>query len=214
LVFKRRDKRPIWRIVVETIYPRGGWKRAFHYVRHRVRRLPDSPHRIARGIFAGVIVSFSPLFGMHFIIAALIAKLMRGNIIAALLATFVGNPVTFPFIAAINLKLGQWMLGRGSLGGDDETLWRIFAGAGRDLKNNFIALFTDQYANWAHLHDFYSDVFLPYLVGGIVPGVIAALVAYYLSLPVITAYQNRRRGRLKKKLAELRRKAAKKTDRV
>ncbi len=210
MVFKRRDKRPLWRVLVELIYPRGGWKRAFLYVRHRLHRLPDAPHRIARGIFAGVLVSFSPLFGLHIVIAALLARLMRGNVIAALLATLVGNPLTFPFIATLNLKIGHWMLGQGGAGSTDEGLWQNFAGAGRDLKHNFLALFNGNQAHWAHLHMFYNDVFLPYLIGGIVPGIVAALAAYYISAPVIGAYQKRRKGRLKKKLAELRQKAAKK----
>ena len=59
MVFKRRDRRSPWQVVRELVYPRGGWKRAFHYVTHRIRRLPDTPHKIARGIWAGVFVTFS-----------------------------------------------------------------------------------------------------------------------------------------------------------
>ncbi|MGB0440846.1 MAG: DUF2062 domain-containing protein, partial [Paracoccaceae bacterium] len=43
MVFKRRDRRPIWQIVLDFLWPRGGWVRAFEYVKHRVRRLPDTP---------------------------------------------------------------------------------------------------------------------------------------------------------------------------
>ena len=49
MVFKRRDRRSIWQILQETVYPRGGWARAASYISHRVRRLPDPPARIARG---------------------------------------------------------------------------------------------------------------------------------------------------------------------
>ncbi len=59
-MFRRRDRRPIWQAVVQFMWPRGGWARAFHYVKHRVRRLPDSPERIARGIWAGVFTTFTP----------------------------------------------------------------------------------------------------------------------------------------------------------
>jgi len=199
---------------VEFIYPRGGWHRAIQYITHRVRRLPDAPHRIARGVFAGFFISFTPFFGLHLVIAALMAKIMRGNIIAALLATFIGNPLTFPFIAAINLKLGKWILGHGADYGSDESLFRMFSGAGRDLKQNLFAHFTGHDANWQHLHIFFNEVFLPYLCGGIIVGVLVGLAGYYLTLPVIAAYQNRRKGRLKKKLADLHRKAAKKPGEV
>ncbi|MEM9437860.1 MAG: DUF2062 domain-containing protein, partial [Pseudomonadota bacterium] len=70
-----------------------------------------------------------------------------------------------------------------------------------------IALFTDDVARWGNLLRFWDDVFFPYLVGGIIPGVICASVCYYLSVPVIRAYQNRRRGRLRAKLAEIKQKA-------
>ncbi|MEM9551176.1 MAG: DUF2062 domain-containing protein, partial [Pseudomonadota bacterium] len=60
MVFKRRDRPSLLARLGEMLYPRGGWARAFHYVKHRVRRLPDSPERIARGIWAGVFTTFTP----------------------------------------------------------------------------------------------------------------------------------------------------------
>jgi len=84
LVFKRRTPKSWALWVLHLVWPQGGWGRAFNYVKHRVRRLPDSPRKISRGVFAGVLVSFTPFFGLHFVIAALIAKAMRGNIPAHL----------------------------------------------------------------------------------------------------------------------------------
>lgn len=213
LVFKRRDKRKFAQVMLDSIYPRGGWSRAFHYVTHRLRRLPDTPHRIARGIFAGVFVSFTPFFGLHFVLAAILARAMRGNILAALLATLVGNPLTYVPIAVVSLKTGHFLLGTEFDEASHRTLAGKFAGAAADLKDNFLAVFTDAEAQWTNLSRFYDEVFLPYLIGGIVPGVVAGLVAYYLTVPVITAYQNRRKGRLKQKLAELRHKATQAEDR-
>jgi uncharacterized protein (DUF2062 family) len=204
VVFKRRTKRSYLRIVLEAVYPKGGWGRAFQYVQHRVRRLPDSPHRIARGIFAGVFTSFTPFFGLHFLISALIAKTMRGNILASLLATFVGNPLTFPFIGLVSMKLGRWMLGTTFREGEERTLLAKFLNAGRDLKHNAIALFTDRDAHWTGLSIFYRDVFLPYLVGGLIPGILAGMLCYYLSEPVIAAYQKRRRKKLTDRFEKLR----------
>jgi uncharacterized protein (DUF2062 family) len=57
--------------------------------------------------------------------------------------------------------------------------------------------------DWHGLSDFYGEVFYPYMIGGIMPGIVTATVAYYLSVPVIRAYQNRRRKRLRDKLAQL-----------
>ena len=215
MVFKRRDKRSWVQTLSDLLWPRGGWRRAFFYMRHRVRRLPDTPDRIARGIFAGVFTAFTPLFGLHFIVAALIARIMNGNILAAIAGTFFGNPLTYIPIGVISLKTGHVMLGRDFTGHTDERLLDKFFGAAFELWRNGLALFTDTDANWSNLAQFYKEVFLPYLVGGVAPGIVCALVAYYVSLPVISAYQKHKAARMKKKL-ELRRKAklAAKTDQI
>ena len=212
MIFKRRDPKPTLRALAEFLWPRGGWTRAFHYVRHRMKRLPDSPERIARGIWAGVFVTFTPLFGMHFIVAALMAKLMKGNILAALMATFVGNPLTFVFIALASLKSGHWILGTDLAEGELRALSHKFSDAGSDLWHNFIAVFTDAQMDWSGLAIFSRDVFYPYLIGGTVPGVIFATISYYLAVPVLRAYQKRRRGLIKAKFEALKQKAAAKAD--
>lgn len=212
MVFKRRNKLPWWKAALRFFWPKSGWTRAFQYVQHRVRRLPDPPHRIARGIFAGVFVTFSPFFGMHFFLAAGLAWVMRGNIVASLLATFVGNPLTFLAIGAASLQTGYFLLGIRHVPDFEEhgTLGTKFVDAGRDLQDNIWALFTDDRADWMRLEVFYDEVFFPYMVGGIIPGLITATAFYYLSLPVIQAYQNRRKGLLKAKIAALKDKATEK----
>ncbi|WP_407494188.1 DUF2062 domain-containing protein [Pseudooceanicola sp. MF1-13] len=208
MVFKRRDRRPLWLIAFEFFWPRGGWGRAFTYVKHRMRRLPDTPEKIARGIFAGVVTVFTPFYGLHFFVAALIAFIVRGNILAALLATFVGNPLTYVPIALLSTQIGLFLLGRHPhAAGDEDTFVQKFLFAAEDLKDNVIALFTDVDADWTALGVFYHDIFYPYMIGGIIPGVISGLAAYYLSVPLIRAYQARRRGVLKKKLAAIRAKS-------
>jgi uncharacterized protein (DUF2062 family) len=209
LVFKRRDKRPFWRIVLEFFWPRGGWARAAYYVRHRLHRLPDSPEKIARGIFAGVFTTFTPFYGLHFLTAAIIAFVMRGNILASLLATFFGNPLTYVPIGVVSMRMGHFLLGETGASEDHiaRSLGGKFMDAGEALKNNFFAMFNDNTADWHSLTIFYDEVFFPYLVGGIIPGIIAAAVCYYLSVPLIRAYQKRRSGAIKAKLAALKAKA-------
>ena len=203
MVFKRRDPRPYLRIAAEALWPRGGWLRAFHYIKHRMRRLPGTPEQIARGVFAGAFTIFTPFFGLHFIVAAVLAKVMRGSIIAALLSTFLGNPLTYVPIAFISLQTGHFLLGTSPRGELNDSLFNKFGGAAGDLWHNFVAIFTPERAHWDELYRFYNDVFFPWLVGGIVPGLICGLVCYYLSVPVIRAYQKRRAARLKKKMEKL-----------
>ncbi|SFS20416.1 DUF2062 domain-containing protein [Yoonia litorea] len=206
MVFKRRDRRAVGRIALDLIYPRGGWARAFEYVKHRVRRLPDTPQKISRGIWAGVFVCFTPLFGLHIVCALLIARVLRGNMLAAVMATFFGNPLTFPAVGYVSINLGSWLLGLPQ--GKNIHLGQKFADASYDLWHNFLAVFTTEKINWAGMQVFYNDVFFPYLVGGLVPGLITATAFYYLSVPVISAYQKRRKKALRAKLDQLNKKAS------
>lgn len=211
MVFRRRDKQPLLQRIREFLWPRGGWARAAQYVRHRVRRLPDTPEKIARGIWAGVFTAFTPFYGIHFVVAAVLAKIMRGNILAGLMGTFFGNPLTYVPIGIAALRTGHWLLGSRL----DHSL--IAEGAGRavcnvgcqfgrafqDLWHNFKAIFTADRMDWRGLGTFYDEVFFPYLVGGIIPGIICATICYMLAVPMIRAYQNRRRKKLSEKLAQL-----------
>lgn len=202
-MFKRRTKRSYAQVVAQGIYPRGGWTRAVSYVMHRLRRLPDPPHKIARGIAAGVFVCFTPFYGFHFILAAALAFVMQGNLFAALLATFFGNPLTFPFIATVSIELGSWMLGHhGSI--PLPQIVGAFSNASLELWFNFTAMFTPEVAHWDRLEQFFRQVFLPYLIGGIVPGVFVSILFYVISRPVIAAYQKSRIKRLKKRFEKKR----------
>jgi len=138
-------------------------------------------------------------------VAFLLARIMSGNVLAALLATFFGNPLTYVPIGVVALQTGYWLLGV-TWNGDEvhHTLGEVFYGASRDLWVNFKAIFTGAPTDWTRLTEFYNDVFFPYMIGGILPGIISGLVCYYLSVPVIRAYQKRRnKGVLKARLARL-----------
>jgi uncharacterized protein (DUF2062 family) len=204
-MFKRRRERSWGEMVSAFVYPPGGFGRAFRYIGHRLRRLPDPAHKISRGIACGVFVCFTPFYGLHFLLAWLLAWAVGGNILAALLATFVGNPVTFPIIATLSVELGAWILGEDAV--PLHHILSAFSFASLELWRNFGAIFSSDEMEWARLGRFFERVFWPYLVGGLVPGLIAATAAYYVSHPLIHAYQRARMVRLQRKIARL--KAAK-----
>ncbi|MFN4100667.1 MAG: DUF2062 domain-containing protein [Pararhodobacter sp.] len=184
------------RAAAEFFWPRGGWRRAATYVLHRMRRLPDSPERICIGIAAGLYVSFLPIYGLHFLTAALLAWIFRGNILASLLSTFYGNPLTFPLMAAGSLEVGSWVMGTEIR----MSVSRVMAAIGRaadELKDNLIAVFTGETAHWTRLARFFEDVYLPYMVGGLLLGLPFAIAAYFVHLPLVRAYQRAHQKRLK-----------------
>ncbi len=196
MVFKRRKPLSFARRIRDFIYPPNGWRRAIEYFGHRLKRLPDTPHKIALGFACGVFVSFSPFFGFHFVYAGLCALLVRGNLLASFLGTLVGNPVTFPFIATAALTSGRWIYG---MRGDAESFLSVrdaFVGALDGLWQSFLALFGLGEPAWDKLAQFWSDLFLPYYVGGLIPGLITATVFYFLTRPLVAAYQARRRSKL------------------
>ncbi len=203
MVFKRRTPRTPLEWTREFFYPRTGFRRAAQYLSYRLRRLPDKPHKIARGVFAGVLVSFTPLFGFHFFGAALLAWLMRGNILAALLATFVGNPVTFPLIAITSVELGHWMLGI-EVPLSFLSIVAAFSNAGSQLWENVMAIFTAQPVQWDKLEAFFHTFYWPYFIGGLVPGLIVASVFYYITIPVVRTYQKIRAAKMRHRIEKRR----------
>ena len=199
MVFKRRNPRSYVQTAAEFFYPRGGWSRAALYVYHRLRRLPDPPERVGRGVAAGIFISFTPFFGAHLVGAAALAWALGGNILAAALATFIGNPVTTPFIAVMSVTLGRWILGvPGQIG--PQAIVSEIARATGEVGKNVLAVASERTADWTHLQAFFDDIF----VGGILPGLITAVIGYYRTVPLMRAYQKRQADRAAVRLAKAR----------
>lgn len=195
MVFRRRDRPGLLERLRSVVLPRGGWRRGLEYLGHRVRRLPDTPHRIALGFASGVFASFTPLFGLHFVLAAGLAKIVRGNILAALLGTIAGNPLTFPLIASTSLWLGRKIVGFGDTGRDYSRVADAFGQAADALWKSSLAIVGIGHSHWGRVVPFLRDVFWPYFVGGLGPGLVAGVASYYLLRPLVAAYQLRRRNR-------------------
>ena len=204
-MFKRRDRRSIVSILMRFFWPKGGWTRAFHYVNYRLRRLPDSSQKISRGIWAGLFPTFTPFYGLHFLTAAIVARLFNGHLLSALFTTLFGNSLTYVPIGVISLQTGHFVVGTDYIpsGECGKSILEKCLDAGADLKQNIFALVKGLKTDWSRLEIFYQEVFFPYMIGGIIPGLIMASLGYYLSEPIIRAYQNRRKGFLLKKLRAL-----------
>jgi uncharacterized protein (DUF2062 family) len=183
-VFRRRRKRPILMRVLELIWPRMGWRRAGRYYAFRIKRLPGTPYSIACGFALGAAVSFTPLIGFHFVLAALLAWGLRANILASAIGTAVGNPWTFPGIWFGVLWLGSKILGRDmpEMSFSDLSLTMIF--------------------------DHFSTIGVPMLVGGVPAGLVVWVMFYIPIRRVIANYQHHRhtiRVKRQQVLAEQRR---------
>ena len=202
-MFKRRIPRTLLNKLRELVYPHGGWRRALNYISYRVKRIPDSPHKIALGVACGVYVCFTPFFGFHFFLAMGLAFILRANLWAAIIGTFFGNPITFPLIALISYNGGAWILQSSS----SETVWREirsgFSDAWGSIWHNIKTLFGYGEGDWQGFVDFITHLVLPYMLGGLLPGLITAGVIYFILKSLIRIYQKRRKGRIVKKWKEL-----------
>ena len=191
MVFKRRDKQSLYQRLRALFFPKKGWKRSIQYVGHRVKRLPDTSHKIALGAAIGVFVCFSPILGVHMAMALIIVYILRANLIASFITTMFGNPVTYPFIATVSLNLGRTVLGMNAKDDDFQSLHSAFWQATTDAWQLIQSWFG--VAERPHgLADFISNLFLPYLVGGTIIGLVLGAITYFLLKPVIGAYQARR----------------------
>ena len=193
MVFKRRDKQSLLQRLRTLFYPKKGWKRGIQYVSHRVKRLPDTSHKISLGAAIGVFVSFSPILGVHMAMALILVYILRANLVAAFITTMIGNPVTYPFIAAAALNLGRTVLGRNIRDEDFQSLhaafWEASTGAWQLIQSWFGVAERPE-----GLTAFLSELFVPYLVGGTIIGLVLGAITYFLLKPVIAAYQSRRRA--------------------
>ncbi len=71
----------------------------------------DSPPEVVAASFAiGVAISFTPLLGLHWIIALALAFVLRLNKLDVLLGTLVVNPLTLPAVGAVAIPVGRFFL--------------------------------------------------------------------------------------------------------
>tara|TARA_B100000287_G_scaffold37855_3_gene34770 strand:- start:213 stop:818 length:606 start_codon:yes stop_codon:yes gene_type:complete len=199
MVFKRRKSLPIARKVREWLFPEKGWSRAAEYMMARIKRLPDSPKNISFGVAIGVFVSFSPFFGVHVLLAFLIARSLRVNILAAVLGTFMGNPITFPIIAALNFKIGELFINVKTEEASSKTFLQQLVDVSYAFYGNVGVMMRGESTDFSAILEFFYGIFLPYLVGGFILGVASGVVSYFIMLPIIVTYKARKaRKKLKR----------------
>jgi hypothetical protein len=193
-MFKRREKPKLHHRARDFLWPSLGWKRSTEYLFHRIGRLPGTAHNIAAGFACGAAISFTPFVGLHFVIGALCAWVIRANIMAAIIGTAVGNPWTFPFIWTLIYNLGRWMgaAGNGSAASEPDFTTIFSSCMDALLRYDPVYLFETAW-----------PVLWPMFVGGL-PTFVVVWFGVYLTLrPLIEKYQSRRRQQRMKKIIDI-----------
>jgi uncharacterized protein (DUF2062 family) len=74
-------------------------------------RIDEPPHRTALAFAIGVLIAFSPILGLHTVLALAIAFLFRLNRVAILLGAYINNPWTMGPIYLAGTAVGCALLG-------------------------------------------------------------------------------------------------------
>jgi len=177
MLFRRRRPEGFFDRLRTALWPRRSFVRSFQYFIKRVLRLTATPHAIAAGVAAGVFASWTPLLGFHFILAFALSYVLAGNMVAAALGTAFGNPLSFPFIWALTLKVGNMLIG-------------VETGVHQKHVN------LEALLRHLDVGQLWEPVLKPMLIGAIPPGVITGVAIYVLTYWGVRAFQTQRKSRL------------------
>lgn len=184
MVLGRRIRPSFGRRLLAWLWPKMPVRRVLSYYKRRVARLPGTPHSIAAGFAAGAAVSFTPFMGLHFLLGALLAWLLRGNLIASAVGTAVGNPWTFPLIWVTIYEIG--------------TL--ILPDAGTEVPWDSFSL--------TYLTSNISEVLVPMMVGGLIVSTFVFPLVYFPILRMIETFRRLRAERRRRRAERRAREAA------
>jgi uncharacterized protein (DUF2062 family) len=159
------------------LWPQIGWRRLGIYLVKRITRLPGTPHSIAAGFACGTAISLTPFIGLHTLLSVLLSFVVRGNYLAAMAGTLVGNPWTFPVIWLATYQVGHYLLGSTPSRAAPEP----------ELTNRW--------------HEIRALIW-PMTVGGVPLGALAGLAIYFPLVRLVAAYQEARRRRREHRRAE------------
>jgi uncharacterized protein (DUF2062 family) len=182
MLFRRRSRETWSKRLRVVVWPRRSFWRSARYFAARALRLTATPHAIAAGVAAGVFASFLPFPGFHFILAAIVAWIIAGNIVASAFGTAIGNPLTFPLIWGSTLEIGRAIL------------------HGRQ-PDSFSPIEIGQALRNLEFSSLWEPVLLPMTVGAIPIGLAFALAFYMATRWATARFRERRRLSLRARVA-------------
>ena len=136
---------------------------------HDILHLHESPHRTALAFSVGVLIAFSPTYGLHTLQVLFCTWAFRLNFLALMAGAFINNPWTIvPILGA--------------------TIW-----------TGFLVLDMPEAApfNWSDLSlmSLYHQLLpylLPFFIGGVILSVGGMLIAYPIAYWLISKYRAQR----------------------
>ncbi len=139
-------------------------------------QLKDRPHAIALGVASGTFFGFVPLFGLKTLLAMGVARLARGNMIAAAVAVTLHDLILplAPMLLHWEYELGYWLL---------SSPHHLPAGL------HASKLSASMMFNWSTLF----SVGLPLMLGSVIVAIPFAVAAYFPTLRMVERHQEKQR---------------------
>ena len=148
-----------------------------------ITRQHGSPRQIAFGFAIGVFVAWTPTISVQMIIAGLLATLLNANRIAAIVAVYLSNPFTMAPMYKTAQVLGRHILAflgiHRPIQPDPELL---------EQELQYVegtSIFSQTWAMLGRLARWGAEMW----VGGIVLGLLSALVAYLIMVRLIEGHR-------------------------
>jgi hypothetical protein len=151
------------------------------YFWRRLLQVRATPHEVALGFAIGVFTACTPFLGVQTILACALAFGFRVSMPAAVLGTFVGNPLSWPAIWAASYVSGALLLGQ------DPT----YAANHLSETANVLGatLMAPSPETLGAAVDNLSPIAEPMMVGGVLVGLIAAVFSYYPTRRAVRLFQ-------------------------
>jgi len=162
------------------------WLRQYRHLLSRWWRsvlvVQDTPHRVAWGFAIGMFIGWLPIVSIQMVVAAVLAWLLRGNVVASLPPVWITNPVTMVPIYYLCNQTGALVAGKAvSLHKVRSVISEV---AQMDPLAALRFVFTELF-----------DVVVATFIGGAILGVLAAIPCYVLVKMTVTSYQRLRMER-------------------
>lgn len=165
------------------------WIRAKRLFR-RLAHQKATPQQIALGGALGVLIAFTPTFGVQMVLAIALAPLFRCSRLSSLVMCYVTNPFTLLPLYTFTYRVGAWLTGQAPLRGHVRLLKEAI-----------------QSGSWTHAM---GEVFRcgwrlmgPLWVGGLAVGLVGAAITYPVLVRLVVGHRLVRDERKRKR--ELRR---------
>jgi uncharacterized protein (DUF2062 family) len=172
------------------------WRSLRRFVLLRILHADDSPRAIARGAAIGMLIAWTPLMGLHMLIAVVVAAALRANKAIAAALVWLSNPVTFFPMLYFEWLIGNRIIGPVSPHQHDETrrmLWEL-AHAPLQPRSFLTDLFSLEF--WHSLFDLGSTIGLRVWIGAGLMGVLWSAVSYVAVNRYVRWYRARHAARL------------------